>query len=645
MASPRLGANGMFDWAFHNIAENTSQEPNAKVTDIHSAKGYGAKFSFSDQNLYLLNPSSDADDIGINNVGTRPLPETFTWINDLKKQDNNATFVIPFAQCKGRQHWTLLIIKNNSTYFYDPKGAPFLFMAYNLNPLNSYLKSNNLPQIDANTTRYTNLQGLVDSVHCGYFVGNIIQNLIPKILRAEPLANTAFPTIEPEELISQFKSIALDERPEYANFLKAEVKEKRNQAPPELPEGSNSYLNSDNEEDEFDMAAPAHSRPASQPTPRMYHEEQNKESNLEAELKSELTIIKDKLRQVHQEKEKIIATKEHEEKQYQEIIQSTQAQTAKLQADLQTAKVKIKNIEGAVDQLKTQHSVTLQESQQETQRFSSILQTKTAEWDAEKIRIAQAAAEQQRIQGAALEQQAKQHASQMQLKNQELQQYKQQTEQQTIQIQSKNQELQQQKQQAATAIQQLKDQHAIEIEAIKHNDIELPKIKKTSFLKRNALKIILGAIVVAAIAVTCVVTFGSVAALSAIGVAIASGFNSTISAAGAIALGSSAVITGGLIVGATSVILGQKIVDSCSTEASEKIEKDVYSSLPDDEPAIAGSDRQIHRSMNHLNQRHVAPVPASPSTRQPSPVFDGAMIELAEPEARNGSPSLHNRVN
>lgn len=248
MASARLTSSQMFEWAFYRIHSALSaSEEKFQISPIRpspDSEQYGAKFSVegkgdeAGRTILLLNPVSDHDKIELkrDNAGTQPLPETKAWVDQLVKEYNNPAsypvIFVPMAECHGRYHWTLLLIKKEQCYFYDPKPAMgtkwISSFFYSLENLKNYLGSYSLHD---DNIHYTNLQSMLDDQHCGYFVGDIVGQITAEIHNQ---VISEFKVSTAEALKSQFDEVHLSELPAYNQFKKDKAKKKEEKEEKEI---------------------------------------------------------------------------------------------------------------------------------------------------------------------------------------------------------------------------------------------------------------------------------------------------------------------------------------------------------------------------------------------------------------------------
>ncbi|MDR3492400.1 MAG: hypothetical protein P4M12_10240 [Gammaproteobacteria bacterium] len=218
MSAVRLKPNDMFKWALYNIGETIEGHCFSKPYDFSrktDAKGH--TFTFQNdgikKSLHLISPLSDFEKIEMNrNEGTTPLKDVLPLLNlDL----TNDVYIIPLAECRGsRRHWTLLIITNNNYYFFDPKSYWDLGWFYSLSLLENILAE--IRQLPFHA-QYTGLQGRFDDIHCGYFVGELIRQVVDALVNNNnnDLASFKFKIVEPGVLVKEFKELIKATHKEY----------------------------------------------------------------------------------------------------------------------------------------------------------------------------------------------------------------------------------------------------------------------------------------------------------------------------------------------------------------------------------------------------------------------------------------------
>lgn len=163
---------------------------------------YGTKFVLEERDLILLRPCGDGyfDPVTGENLVDKKSPSICSmslllkWIKTHQKRERAATLFIPLAEQRwGRLHWTLLVIHNNQSYFFDPKTSfslssmrycmlPFYSIKHIQEELKAYF-----PLPDQNI-HYLSIQRPLDSYHCGYFVHFIAQT-IATTLKTNPSAD------------------------------------------------------------------------------------------------------------------------------------------------------------------------------------------------------------------------------------------------------------------------------------------------------------------------------------------------------------------------------------------------------------------------------------------------------------------------
>lgn len=179
-APERLAPNGMFDFAFQKISQVKDEtELKEEITlDVigpvdPSSTAYGARFTAREKNLVLMSAACDDERVDIFNAGTTPLPQVLTAIRKLQEKKQDEIYLVPLAECQKmfglqrRQHWTMLIIKNDESYFFDPRSGLFSASSvYSLKPLKHILAKAGFRLSDKHI-HYLGWQK--DDVNCGRF--------------------------------------------------------------------------------------------------------------------------------------------------------------------------------------------------------------------------------------------------------------------------------------------------------------------------------------------------------------------------------------------------------------------------------------------------------------------------------------------
>ncbi len=222
--TPRLGPNRMFDFAFQKLEralleprkapiqgeEDEEKEENEGSVEVGEEQSieiilpsqtedvYATRFILQEQltdgsNIILTSPACDIEAIDASAVGTTPLPQVLKQIRELQKDKKNNTYFVPLAECwpivpygPPRQHWTLLMIREDRCYFVDP--CPSLHAAsftYSYGPLKwGMARMLQVSGFEPPNTSYLGWQQ--DTVNCGRYVSAIIEEAAKLIYSATP---------------------------------------------------------------------------------------------------------------------------------------------------------------------------------------------------------------------------------------------------------------------------------------------------------------------------------------------------------------------------------------------------------------------------------------------------------------------------
>lgn len=204
--SEKLGANQMFDFAFHQIESALSPPKGSEskqtigITPLVLEQGYAAEFTIpgKEETIVLLSPMSDVEEKEHKAVdNTTPIDVMLSQLKTLMENNKkNRIFFIPLAESrKNRKHWTSLIIHRCNPVllanFCDPKGE-LSSSWYDLQPLEQLLKNHGVRSLSKD---YAGYQGIFDSTHCGYFVGAIFKEYVKYIKTTKNIMITRQPDL------------------------------------------------------------------------------------------------------------------------------------------------------------------------------------------------------------------------------------------------------------------------------------------------------------------------------------------------------------------------------------------------------------------------------------------------------------------
>ncbi|MCD6040100.1 MAG: putative substrate of the Dot/Icm secretion system, LepB-like [Gammaproteobacteria bacterium] len=190
----RLTSTRMFDFAFSQMKQQLQTKGAEVKIEMIEPDGttdvYGARFAVGGGPPFDVTLLSAACDDKKPNMaaaaGATPLPDILKKIRILQKTNPDDVYFVPLAECHTvggllRQHWTMLMIKENECYFFDPCAKTLLpwglslSSVYSLKPLKEIVREQGFNWKTQKHSCYLGWQ--YDAVNCGRFTGEIIRQV------------------------------------------------------------------------------------------------------------------------------------------------------------------------------------------------------------------------------------------------------------------------------------------------------------------------------------------------------------------------------------------------------------------------------------------------------------------------------------